>query len=96
MPCLPILTLTLFKVPVLACITQHILVELGGNLLMCQWKGWIDNIYGNRHSSLLFNQNASTLKFKISKIQVKLYSFIKFGIIAHVLLLTAHCTLLMS
>ena len=34
-PCLPITTLALHKVHVLACIGQHLLVEFGGNLAMC-------------------------------------------------------------
>ena len=38
MPCLPVPTLALHKVHVLACIAQHLLAELGGNLAMCQWE----------------------------------------------------------
>jgi hypothetical protein len=34
-PCLLVLTLTFYKVSVLACITEHFLAELGGNLAMC-------------------------------------------------------------
>jgi hypothetical protein len=34
-PCLPITTLALHKVHVLACIGQHLLVEFGGKLAMC-------------------------------------------------------------
>ena len=36
-PCLPIPTLALHKVLVLACIAQHLLVKLVGNLAICQW-----------------------------------------------------------
>ena len=32
-------TLALQKAPILACMAQHHLVELGGNLAMCQWEG---------------------------------------------------------
>ena len=38
MPYLPISTLALHKIPILVCITQHLLIELGDNLAMCQWE----------------------------------------------------------
>ena len=34
--CLLVSTLALYKVHVLACNTQHLLAEFGGNLAMCQ------------------------------------------------------------
>ena len=37
-PCLLDPTLALHKVHVLACIAQHLLAELAGNLAICQWK----------------------------------------------------------
>ena len=37
-PCLQVPTLALHKILVLACIAQHILAELGGNLAICQWE----------------------------------------------------------
>ena len=37
-PCLPVPTLALHKIPVLACIAQHLLAELAGNLAICQWE----------------------------------------------------------
>ena len=36
--CLPVLTLALHKVHVLACIAQHLLAKLAGNLVICQWE----------------------------------------------------------
>ena len=38
MPFLPFLTLALHKVPILACIAQHLLAKLDGNIVICQWK----------------------------------------------------------
>ena len=38
MPCLPVLILALHKVPVWACIAQHLLAELTGNRAICQWE----------------------------------------------------------
>ena len=37
-PCFLVLILALQRAPVLACMAQHLLVELGGNLAMCQWE----------------------------------------------------------
>ena len=37
-PCLPISTLALHKVPTLVCIAQHLLAKLGGNLAIFQWE----------------------------------------------------------
>ena len=38
MPCIPVPTLALQRTSVLACMAQHLLEELGGNLAMCQWE----------------------------------------------------------
>ena len=45
-PCLPTPTLTYHNFHVMACIAQHLLAKLGGNLTMCHWGlgSWISNI----------------------------------------------------
>ena len=66
-----------------------------------RWTNSFKNIHDDMLLSLLLNQIASTLKLKIKKAStnsrirtLKPCSFTKFDIIAHVLVLTTHCSYL--